>query len=118
MRVISISSPFFVARRFASFNQPEEPTAVVAGPRLAGRTTVLILALLVLVIGVGAFFNWQRSLRETRSSAEAAPTSGRFVKISDGEIYIQETGAVSVFDQTLKKTVVVTAGHSYLARAA
>ena len=36
----------------------------------------------------------------------------------DGTLITVKTGAVSVFDQTLKKTVVVTAGHSYLARAA
>jgi pimeloyl-ACP methyl ester carboxylesterase len=47
------------------------------------------------VLAILLFFTWQRSQRETRSRADAAPKSGRFIKISDGEIYIQETGTVS-----------------------
>ena len=36
----------------------------------------------------------------------------------DGTLITVKTGAVSVFDQVLRKTVIVTAGKSYLARAA
>jgi hypothetical protein len=36
----------------------------------------------------------------------------------DGTLVTVKTGAVDVFDTVLQKTVVVTAGHSYLARAA
>jgi hypothetical protein len=35
----------------------------------------------------------------------------------DGTLITVKTGAVSVFDQVLKRMVVVTAGHSYLAQA-
>jgi hypothetical protein len=35
----------------------------------------------------------------------------------DGTLVTVKTGAVAVFDQVLQKTVVVTAGHSYLAKA-
>jgi hypothetical protein len=57
-------------------------------------------------------------------------TKGRFAAASirgtewetddrcDGTLITVKTGAVSVFDQVLRKTVVVTAGKSYLARAA
>jgi hypothetical protein len=35
----------------------------------------------------------------------------------DGTLVTVKTGTVSVFDQVLQKTVAVTAGHSYLAKA-
>ena len=56
-------------------------------------------------------------------------TKGRFASASirgtewetddrcDGTLVTVKVGAVAVFDQSLQKTVVVTAGHSYLAEA-
>src|SRR5438046_2593908 len=56
---------------------------------------IAIVLLFTLILSALLFFNWQRSIRETQSRAEAAPKSGRFIKISDGEMYIQETGTAS-----------------------
>jgi alpha-beta hydrolase superfamily lysophospholipase len=57
--------------------------------------TIVILALIALVLATVVFFNWQRTLRETQRRDDAAPKSGRFVTVSDGEIYVQETGTAS-----------------------
>lgn len=59
------------------------------------RLRLAILVLLALGGAVVVFFNWQRTVRESRSRAEEAPNTGRFVRISDGAIYIQETGVAS-----------------------
>lgn len=70
------------------------------------------------------------SVRHLWASGKGAfRTKGRFAAASirgtewetddrcDGTLVRVKEGAVSVFDQTLNKTVLVTAGHSYLARS-
>src|SRR3954469_18659655 len=56
---------------------------------------IVILLLLAFMLAVFLYFGWQRSIRETQKREDVAPQNGRFIKISDGQIYIQETGTVS-----------------------
>lgn len=61
-------------------------------PRLL---TGLLYAFVAVVLGVTivlAFFSWQASVRETKTRAEAAPATGRFVQVGDVELFIQELG--------------------------
>ena len=62
--------------------------------RILKGILLVILLLFALILVLLTLANWQRSMRETQSRAEAAPRNGRFIRISDGEIFIQETGTV------------------------
>ena len=55
------------------------------------KTIAVILGLLVAVI---LFFTVQANLRETKTRQEAAPSTGRFVRAGDVELFIQEMGPV------------------------
>jgi len=55
------------------------------------KTLAAILALLLAVI---FFFALQANLRETKTRQEAAPSTGRFVRAGDVELFIQEMGPV------------------------
>ncbi len=59
--------------------------------RLAGWSILIVTLLLV---GLLAWFSWQADRREQSTRQEAAPQSGRFVKSSDVELFIQEMGPV------------------------
>ena len=53
------------------------------------KTLAAILALLLAAI---LFFTLQANLRETKARQEAAPSTGRFVRAGDVELFIQEMG--------------------------
>ena len=55
------------------------------------KTLAAILALLLAVI---LFFTFQANLRETKTRHDAAPSTGRFVRAGDVELFIQEMGPV------------------------
>lgn len=49
-------------------------------------------ALLFVIIGILVFFSVQAWLRETKTPAEVAPATGRFVQAGDVELFVQEMG--------------------------
>ena len=51
-----------------------------------------LAAILTLLLAVILFFTLQANLRETKTRQEAAPSTGRFVKAGDVELFIQEMG--------------------------
>ncbi|MBI3896943.1 MAG: alpha/beta fold hydrolase [Gammaproteobacteria bacterium] len=53
-----------------------------------GAIILIVLATALILIT----FSWQADLRETRTAAQAAPTSGRFVHTGDVDLFIQEMG--------------------------
>lgn len=53
------------------------------------KTIVVILGLLIAAV---IFFRVQAALRETQTRHEAAPSTGRFVRAGDVELFIQEMG--------------------------
>lgn len=60
--------------------------------RLLRVVLYLILAAAGLGIATLAAFNWQADRREVRTASEAAPSTGRYVKAADVEVFIQEEG--------------------------
>src|SRR5688572_1160909 len=58
-------------------------------PRYLLKTLAALFALLLAAI---LFFTLQASLRETKTRQEAAPSTGRFVRAGDVELFIQEMG--------------------------
>jgi pimeloyl-ACP methyl ester carboxylesterase len=54
-----------------------------------------IAAIILLIVATLIVFNWQASLRETKTRLEAAPQAGRFVRAGDVELFIQEMGPAS-----------------------
>ena len=61
----------------------------------ARRLLKIVASLVITVILVLAAFRFAASLREDRTSREAAPITGRFVKAGDVEIYLQEAGSAA-----------------------
>jgi len=55
----------------------------------------VIAAIVLLIVAVLGFFNIQAALRETKTRAEAAPTTGRFIQAGDTQLFIQEMGPAS-----------------------
>jgi pimeloyl-ACP methyl ester carboxylesterase len=63
--------------------------------RLAlGLLWALVALFLVVVVTLGAFA-WLAGQRETKTAAEIAPRSGRFVRAGDVDVFLQQTGAES-----------------------
>ena len=61
--------------------------------RRIGTTILWIVAAVSLIlVGVLSFFSWQASQRERETRQQAAPTTGRFVRAGDLELFIQEMG--------------------------
>lgn len=56
---------------------------------------ILVSFLVVLLFIFITFFSIQRGFRETKNRSEVAPKNGRFIQISDGKIFIQETGVMN-----------------------
>lgn len=69
-----------------NFQTAPEPSRV---PRWLGLGLLLIIALPICVV-LG--FRANASLRETRTAAELAPKTGRFVATPSGRIFVQEAG--------------------------
>ena len=62
--------------------------------RRLGRGFVrLLLILVMLLLTTLAACRWQASARETQTRLEAAPSTGRFVRAADVDVFIQEQGA-------------------------
>lgn len=61
-------------------------------PRLLKYLPSLLVILLATLALVLTFFSLQAALRETKTRAEAAPATGRFVQAGDVELFIQELG--------------------------
>lgn len=55
----------------------------------------IIVALLCIVAGILVAFRLEASRRETKTRAEAAPNTGRFVGAAGTEIFVQEDGPMS-----------------------
>jgi pimeloyl-ACP methyl ester carboxylesterase len=53
------------------------------------RAAIAVLAMAAIALAV---MRWQATRRETRSAAETAPRSGRYVRAHDVELFVQERG--------------------------
>ena len=60
--------------------------------RFFRRAAVAVLVVVVVIAAAVLFFDQQRRARETRSAADVAPRSGRFVDAADVKIFVQEAG--------------------------
>ena len=61
--------------------------------RAIARAILVAAALLAIAAtAVLGTFRWQAHARERSSRTHAAPTSGRFVRAADVEIFVQEVG--------------------------
>ncbi len=77
--------------------------AEIQAPHTTGRRVRRVLkgllysvaAIILLIVATLIVFNWQASLRETKTRLEAAPQTGRFVQAGDVELFIQEMGPAS-----------------------
>lgn len=57
-----------------------------------GYILKILAAILVFLLAVILFFTIRSNLRETKTRQEAAPSTGRFVRAGDVELFIQEWG--------------------------
>lgn len=60
--------------------------------RIIKAVSLVVAFLLIVTLGLLAFFTWQAGNRERETRQQAAPQTGHFVQTGDVEIFVQEMG--------------------------